>query len=222
MSKIKFSDVSYREVEEDIVLKNITLSIEKGELFMIKGASEIEKKLFLMLAQGLILPTEGEVVVNCTDDEHIGSNIIPFLPDLTVKESLTLPLIIKGYSSIEISKRISEITQYFSIENTLETKIHLLSKEKKALLGVVKAVISEPSIVILDSFSQYLDHRLAVIVMTYLHEIAVDFNITVLIVEDDSRLHPFASKILHLENGYIKDLVGEGVDLQKLMPFLKI
>ena len=174
-----------------------------------------------MLAQQLLTPSEGVVTLG-DKDPHIGSNIIPFISTLTVREALAIPLLIRGFSEKEIAGKTEEISRYFSIDNDLETKVSVLSSEKKAILGVAKAVISEPSLVILDSFSEFLDHKLAVLVMTFLHEICVDFNVTVITVENDAKLHPFASKILHLENGYIKDLVGEGVDFQKLMPFLKI
>ena len=135
---------------------------------------------------------------------------------------LSLPLLARGYSKTLIESRIKEIIRYFSIEGTLLKQVKDLSKTQKALLGVCKAVIGEPNIVVLDKFSSYLEHDVAVVVMAYLHEISVDHEVTVIMVENDSRLHPFAAKIMHLENGEMKDLVGEGVDLQKLMPFLKI
>lgn len=221
MSKIEFSDVSYVE-KGNIILKNITLSMEKGELFMIKGSSLEQKMAFLMLAKGLIFPTDGKVKIDSKEDWYTGSNLIPFIESLTVREVLSIPLIAKGFSKQQINSKIAEITKYFSIDGEIENKISTLKKHTKAILGVAKATIAEPSIVILNNFSSFMDHKLAVIVMTYLHEIAVDFNVTVLLMEDDVKLHPFASKILHLENGYIKELLGEGVDLQKLMPFIKI
>ncbi len=221
MSKIEFSDVSYIE-NEKFILKNITLSIDKGELFMIKGSSSKEKRAFLMLAQGLLTPSEGKVLISNAEDEYIGSNLIPFIESLSVKQVLSIPLIAKGFSGKEIHRKILQITKYFSIDQQIDTKVSDLKKEVKAILGVAKAVVAEPSVVILNSFSPFMEHKLAVVVMTYLHEITVDFNVCVLLVEDDAKLHPFATKILHLENGYIKDLVGEGVDYNKLMPFIKI
>jgi ABC-type methionine transport system ATPase subunit len=221
MSKIEFSDVSYIE-NGNIILKNITLSIDKGELFMIKGSSLEQKMAFLMLAKGFYPPSEGKVKIDSKEDWYIGSNLIPFIESLTVREALSIPLIAKGFSKQEINSKIVEMTKYFSIDKEIDSKISTLKKQTKAILGVAKATIAEPSIVILNSFSSCMDHKLAVIVMTYLHEITVDFNVTVLLIEEDTRLHPFGSKILHLENGYIKELLGEGVDFQKLMPFIKI
>ena len=221
MGKIEFADVSYAE-KDDIILKNITLSIDRGELFMIKGSSVQEGKAFLRLLQGFIKPTEGRVSIEYEGGKSLGSNLIPFLKDLDCKETLSLPLIAKGYSKAESENKIVEVAGYFSIDNILSKKVKDLEEGELALLGVAKAVVAEPAVVLLDAFSSHLDHKVAVLVMTYLHEISVDYEVTVIMIENDRRLHPFAGKILQLENGYVKDLVGEGVDLNKLMPFLKI
>ncbi|MCH9617101.1 MAG: ABC transporter ATP-binding protein YtrE [Chlamydiia bacterium] len=221
MGEIEFNDVSYIE-KEKIVLKNITLTVSAGELFMIKGSSNVETKAFLRLINGFIAPSSGRLKIDQKDGISIGSNLIPFLPALKAREILSLPLIARGYSKAESDRKIEEIASYFSLSEFLDKKVKELSKDTLALLGVSKAVIAEPSLVLLDTFTPFLEHRVAVQVMTYLHEISVDYEVTVVMVENDKRLHPFAGKILHLEDGYVKELVGEGVDLNKLMPFLKI
>jgi ABC-type lipoprotein export system ATPase subunit len=221
MGEIEFNDVSYVE-KEKIVLKNITLTISAGELFMIKGSSNLETKAFLRLINGFIKPSSGTLKIDQKDGISTGSNLIPFLPALKAREVLSLPLIARGYSKAESDRKIEEIASYFSLTESLDKPVKDLSRDALALLGVSKAVIAEPTLVLLDAFTPFLDHRVAVQVMTYLHEISVDYEVTVIMVENDRRLHPFAGKILHLEDGYIKELAGEGVDLNKLMPFLKI
>lgn len=221
MGEIEFNDVSYIE-KEKIGLKNITLTISAGELFMVKGSSNIETKAFLRLINGFIAPSSGSLKINQKDGMSLGSNLIPFLPELKAREILSLPLIARGYSKPESNRKIEEIANYFSLTNFLDKQVKDLSQDTLALLGVSKAVVAEPTLVLLDAFTPYLEHKVAVQVMTYLHEISVDYEVTVVMVENDRRLHPFAGKILHLENGYIKELVGEGVDLNKLTPFLKI
>ena len=222
MGEIAFRDLSLKE-KGKTVLEEVNFSIGEGELFMIKGASAASNKAVLRLIQGFATPTTGEVKVSLQGQGFsVGSNLVPFLGDLTAKQSLILPLIARGYSKVESDNKIHEIAKYFSLEEVLDKQVKDLSKEEKALLGVSKAVVAEPSLVLLEEFSPYLDHKVAVLVMTYLHEISVDFEVTVVMVENDRRLHPFAAKILQLEDSRVKDLVGEGVDLNKLMPFLKI
>ena len=222
MAKIELTNISYVQ-DDDIFLNNITLTIDQGELFMIRGSCAKEGQALIHIIHNLIKPTEGTVNVVFDDEQKwIGSNCLPMIQEFTVEEILTLSLISKGYSRKEVRGRIDEVASYFSIDSLLKKKVSDLNAAEVSLVGVSKAVISEPSLIILDSFSKALDHKVAVLVMTYLHEISVDYEVTVVILENDTRLHPFAGKILHLENGYIKDLVGEGVDLHKLMPFLKI
>ena len=223
LAKIELTNISY--VEEDaILLNNITLTIDHGELFMVRGSSLKEGRALIQIIHHLIKPTEGSCHVVFEEDEQewIGSNCIPMILEFTVEEILTLPLLCKGYTRKEVRNRIEEVAGYFSIDTLLKKKVKSLTAAELSLVGVSKAVIAEPSLIILESFSKALDHKVAVLVMTYLHEISVDYKVTVVMMENDTRLHPFAGKILHLERGYIKDLVGEGVDLQKLMPFLKI
>ena len=223
MAKIELTNVSYVE-DDKILLNNITLTIDQGELFMIRGSSLKEGRALIHLIHDLIKPTEGTVgiVYETGEVSQIGSNCIPMIKEFTVEEVLTLPLACQGYTRKEVNNRMEEVSMYFSINSILKKKISILSAAELSLVGVAKAVIAEPSLIILDSFSTALDHKIAVLVMTYLHEISVDYSVSVIMVENDTRLHPFAGKILHLERGYIKDLVGEGVDLQKLMPFLKL
>ncbi len=223
LAKIELTNVSY--VEDDLILlNNITVSIDQGELFMIRGSSLKEGRALIHIIHHLIKPIEGTVRLVFEEDEQewIGSNCIPMISEFTVEEVLTLPLVSKGYTKKEVRSRIDEVASYFSIDALLKKRVSELTDAELSLVGVSKAVIAEPSLIILDSFSKALDHKVAVLVMTYLHEISVDYQVTVVMLENDTRLHPFAGKILHLEKGYIKDLVGEGVDLQKLMPFLKI
>ena len=222
MGEIVFKEVSFEEKGKTL-LEEISFSIAEGELFMIKSPSAQESLALLRLIQGFAKPTKGLVQIDfSTKDYSIGSNLIPFLNVLTAKQTLALPLISRGYSKVESDNKIKEIAKYFSLEGCLDMQVKDLNKSEKALLGVCKAVVAEPSLVLLDEFSSDLDHKHAVLVMTYLHEISVDYEVSVVMVENDRRLHPFAGKILHLEDQKIKDLVGEGVDLNKLMPFLKI
>ena len=217
MQKIEFSNTSVENT-----LTNISLTITESELFMVKGSSLRELKTFLMLCHQIIKPSSGSIKIFNQEKNLIGSNLVPLINDLTVEETLLIPLISINYSVRESQRRIEEITSYFSINHLLKHKVSSLSSKEYALVGITKAVIKEPSLLILDSFSHLIDHKLSVLVMTYLHEIAVEHQVTIVMIENDIKLHPFAGKILHLEDGCIKDLVGEGVDLQKLMPFLKI
>jgi len=221
MAKVEFFNVSYEE-KGKVLLNDVSVEIEKGDLFMIRTENPQEGLAFLKLCCEFSLPQHGEVEVLSEDEVTLGTNIIPLIQDLTVKEVLSLPLLARGYTKPLIESRVKDITKYFSIHDVIDEQVKELTKIQKALLGICKAVIGEPSMVVLDQFSRYLDHNVAVLVMAYLHEISVDHEVTVVMVENDQKLHPFASKILHLENGQVKDLVGEGVDLQKLMPFLKI
>ncbi|MCH9812287.1 ATP-binding cassette domain-containing protein [bacterium] len=222
MGEIVFKDLTLKE-KGKLLLEELNFSIGEGELFMIKGPSAAQNKAVLRLIQGFATPSLGSVKVELEEQNFsVGSNLVPFLGELTAKQSLALPLIARGYSKVESDNKIYEIAKYFSLEEVMDIQVKDLAKEEKALLGVAKAVVAEPSLVLLEEFSPYLDHKVAVLVMTYLHEISVDFEVTVVMVENDRRLHPFAAKILHLEDKRIKDLVGEGVDLNKLMPFLKI
>lgn len=222
MGEIVFKDVFFKENGRNL-LEEINLEIAEGDLFMIKSNSAAEGRALLRLIHGFVSPTKGVVKIDFSNKDYsVGSNLVPSLKILTARQALSIPLISRGYSKVESDNKIKEIAKYFSLEDCLDKLVKDLSKEEKALLGVSKAVVAEPSLVLLDAFSPYLDHKLAVLVMTYLHEISVDYEVSVIMVENDRRLHPFAGKILYLEDQKVKDLVGEGVDLNKLMPFLKI
>jgi ABC-type multidrug transport system ATPase subunit len=221
MVQVEFFDVSYSE-KGTTLLSEISVAIESGDLFMIKAADPKEGLAFLKMACELVSPQEGSVEVTSDSEILIGTNIIPFIEDLSAYEILSLPLMARGFSKALVDSRIHEITRYFSVDKILDVQVKDMSNIQKSLLGVCKAVIGEPTLVVLDQFSSNLNHDVAVLVMAYLHEISVDHEVTVIMVENDTKLHPFAAKILYLENSEMKDLVGEGVDLQKLMPFLKL
>ena len=222
MANIEFNNVSYEE-KGTVFLNNISLNIDQGELFMIRSSDLKEATSLLYLIHDLIRPSSGEVKISFEDNlGWVGSNCIPMISECTVKEALSLPLLCKKISKKEIEEKIEEVSLYFSIDPLLKKRVKELTPAEYALVAVSKAIIGEPSLVLLQPFSHLLDHKIAVLIMTYLHEISVDYKVTVVMVENDTRLHPFAGKILHLEKGAIKDLLGEGIDLQKLMPFLKI
>lgn len=221
MEKIQFNGVC-DQINGKPVLDNVSFSVADAELFMIEDPTLDSAKSILNLLSESCFPKKGRIVLRKFEEEHTCSNTVGFVRNFTLRQTLTLALLSKRYNKSKIVNRIHEIASYFFIENLLDRKIRDCTKSQQSLISIVKAIITQPSVLLLNEFTSKLTHKKAVLVMTYLLELCVDHGVTVVLIENDKSLHPFASRILTLERGKVKKISGESVDLEGIAPLIKI
>lgn len=142
-----FSKKKYYENLE--VLKNISFSVKKGEMFGIIGRNGAGKTTLLRIIAGIYKPDSGNVTVN--------GSLIPFLGlgtgfqiDLTAKTNVIQYGILLGFKKREIAERVNEIMKFAELEKFADIKLKNFSSGMYARLAFSTAVQVDPDILIID------------------------------------------------------------------------
>ena len=176
---IKLSKISkkFDGVGKDIiVLKNINLKINKGELVSLTGPSGSGKSTLLHIIALLDQPTSGEVFFKkksfskSNDKEkdlvrRKGISIIyqqnNLLSDFTALENVTIPLVNNGYSWIESMKRARKMLSLVKLSKRLNHFPSELSGGEQQRVAVARALITEPDLILADEPTGNLDRKTA-------------------------------------------------------------
>jgi len=181
MSKeiIKLAKISKKFVgtnKDIIVLKNINLKINSGELVSLTGSSGSGKSTLLHLIALLDQPTSGEVFFKkksfskSTEGEkdlvrRQGISIIyqqnNLLSDFTALENVTIPLVINGYNWKDATKKASKILSLVNLSKRLNHFPTELSGGEQQRVAVARALITEPDLILADEPTGSLDRKTA-------------------------------------------------------------
>ncbi|NBG66860.1 ABC transporter ATP-binding protein [Acidiluteibacter ferrifornacis] len=162
---------SYGELE---VLKGVNLTIGKGEIVSIVGASGAGKTTLLQILGTLESPDSGQLIIkgiNTTSlsdknlsrfrNENIGFvfQFHQLLPEFTAIENICLPAYIKGTSKKVAEKKAIELLKLLNLNNRGSHKPAQLSGGEQQRIAVARALINEPSIIFADEPSGNLDSK---------------------------------------------------------------
>ena len=176
---IKLSRISKRFVgnnKDIIVLKNINLKINKGELVSLTGPSGSGKSTLLHIIALLDQPTSGEVFFKeksfskSNDDERDlvrkkGISIIyqqnNLLSDFTALENVIIPLVNNGYEWNESVRKATKILSLVNLSKRLDHFPTELSGGEQQRVAVARALITEPDLILADEPTGSLDRKTA-------------------------------------------------------------
>jgi ABC-type lipoprotein export system ATPase subunit len=216
------------------VLDGIDLQIEEEEFIMIAGPPGAGKSTLLSILGGYLTPTSGAVSILESNlfemtasqrgefrRENLGMVFqnARLIPSLTVMENVILPLACSNEARSSAELKALTAINYMGIEKKKDSYLNELSGAELQLVSMSRALVNQPRVLLLDEPTQFLDHQTGVKVMTYLRQMALDHQITIVCALNDVRLFPFASRIIRMKSGKIVDVLGESfLD----SPFLRI
>ena len=212
---ISFERVSKRYREGFSALREVTLEIDRDELVFLTGHSGAGKSTLMRLIMLMERPTRGRVVVDGVDLSGVGPGGIPahrrnigvvfqnhqLLFDRPVFDNVALPLTIAGYDYREIGKRVRAALDKVGLLDRERAMPIALSGGEQQRVGIARAVVAKPTILLADEPTGNLDPALSAEIMQ-LFEAFNQVGVTVLIASHDlaliSRLH---HRIITLREG---------------------
>lgn len=205
------------------VLKGVNVSISKGEVISIVGASGAGKTTLLQILGTLDKPDKtkdlqlhiNDIEVSKLNDkdlakfrnEHIGF-IFQFhqlLPEFTALENVCIPAFIKKTPKGETEKRAKELLDFLGLSHRINHKPNELSGGEQQRVAVARALINNPSIVFADEPSGNLDSESADRLHNLFFELRDKFGQTFVIVTHNEELADMADRKLTMVDG---DIVG--------------
>ena len=201
--------------QKNLLFKNLNFEINKGDIFCILGPSGEGKTTICDLITNLIQPDEGEILINGVKNSDISSKSFkkmisfvtqkPFFKDGKVKESLCYGIqedlltdINFDQNLIEIFK-ITKLDELIDITNNTLKNIYVskLSGGQLQRLGLARAIMNKPQVLILDEGTNALDLKLEKEVFENIKKFIK--NITIILISHRKETKDFANKFYDLE-----------------------
>jgi cell division transport system ATP-binding protein len=212
---IELFHVTKKYSPEQAALLDITLRIEPGEFVFITGASGAGKSTLLKLLFAEERPTAGQVIVDGENITRIKDRRIPrlrrklgvvfqdfkLIPHWTVAQNVAFPLQLQGGHPHDIKRRVWWALKLVRLHHKLDAFPPKISGGEQQRVAIARAIVGKPSVVLADEPTGALDAENGKAIMTLLADIAKDSSRGVLVVTHDPRIVPFASRIVHIEDG---------------------
>lgn len=206
----------FRGEERIDVLMDLTLDVEEGEFLALMGPSGSGKTTLLNLIAGLDSPTEGTIRVGdqliSTKSEselarwrtrNVGFvfQFYNLLPVLTAYENVELPLLLLQLSKAQRKKQVENALNLVGLGDRMTHRPGQLSGGQCQRVGIARAIVTDPTIVVCDEPTGALDAKSANDALNLLDLLRSELGKTILMVTHDPHAAERAQRIVQLEKG---------------------
>lgn len=218
MINVKHIKKSFGSLE---VLKDIDLTIQKGEIVSIVGPSGAGKTTLLQIIGTLDRPDTGSVIIDGIDtttlsqkklsdfrNRHIGFvfQFHQLLPEFTAIENIMIPAYIAGVNTKEARRRAEELLQFMGLSDRAKHKPNELSGGEKQRVAVARALINNPDVILADEPSGSLDSKNKEELHQLFFDLRDKYGQTFVIVTHDEGLASITDRTIHMRDGILEHL----------------
>ncbi len=201
------------------VLRDVSFSMQPGEMMAIVGSSGSGKSTLLHLLGGLDQPTSGEVIFEGQELNRLSSParaqmrnrrlgfIYQFhhlLPDFSALENVAMPLLIGGGTPRQAQKDAREMLAAVGLEKRSQHRPSELSGGERQRVAIARALVNRPSLVLADEPTGNLDKRTADSIFELLGELNMRQGTAFLVVTHDLQLAGQLNRQLEMRDGQLQ------------------
>jgi len=205
------------------VLKQIDLTIRKGEILMLVGPSGCGKTTLLSIIGGTLRPDSGEITafgkplhrMRSGELTRFRAQFIGFIfqqfnliPTISCAENVAVPLLIAGVRSSVAIRKARETLELVGLADRAGDRPSFLSGGQQQRIAIARALVHEPPMVICDEPTAALDASNGEIVMNLLSNVAGSNDRAVMIVTHDNRIFSYADRIARMDDGRIIEVTS--------------
>ena len=216
---IEFRNVSKVYNNGTEALHNINLKVEKGEFVFIVGSSGAGKSTFLKLITCEERPNEGQVLIDGQDISHIRKGKIPYvrrkmglvfqdfrlIDHMTVYDNVAFAMRVVGASPKAIKKRVPYILGLVGLQHKAKHYPTEMSGGERQRVGLARALVNNPSMIIADEPTGNLDSRTSSDVLGLLKVTSSKFHQTLIMITHNNEVAQLADRIIRIEDGRISE-----------------
>lgn len=199
-----------KEIGSATVLSDVSVKMENGKIYGLKGKNGSGKTMLMRAISGLISPTEGEVVI---DGKVLGKDMsFPKSIGVLIENPAFLPTY-SGFDNLKMIASIKNLITDDEIKSVIK-RVGLNPEDKKKYkkyslgmkqkLGIACAIMEKPDIIILDEPVNAVDEEGIRIIREVLDELKKEGKIIILACHDKEELFFLSDEIIEIENGVIK------------------
>lgn len=206
-------------------LKNINLTIEKGDIFGVIGFSGAGKSTLLRMVNLLEKPTSGQIFVDGQDlsklsekelrqaKKNIGMIFQHFnlLRSKTVFDNVAMPLKLRKTPKSVIEERVNELLRFVDLSDKANSYPNQLSGGQKQRVGIARALATNPSILLCDEPTSALDPQTTTSILQLLKRVNQEYDVTILIITHEMEvIKQICNRVAVMQNG---EIIEEGTIL---------
>ena len=201
------------------MLRDLDVSLERGEMVAVVGASGVGKSTLLHILGGLDAHDTGTVRIGGTDlgglsdagmvafrNRHVGF-VFQFhhlLPEFTALENTEMPMRIAGTPAAERRRRAAHLLGRVGLAPRLDHRPGMLSGGEQQRVAIARALVMQPDLLLADEPTGDLDEHTAESLHALLHEMHREHGLTSVIATHNPRLAAACDRVLRLEEGRLK------------------
>jgi len=219
---IEFSNVS-KYYEQDIVLKDVSLNIDKAELVFLTGPSGAGKTTLLKLIYCAEPPDDGHIVVAGWDIRKLKQRTIPFLrrnlgvvfqdfrllKNKTVFDNVALALRIHDMHPTEIKEDVYEVLKDVKLKHKANTYPQHLSGGEQQRVVIARAMVTKPTVLLADEPTGNLDAETSATIMKLFRDINTRGTTVLIATHNESLFLGSGCRVIYLkENQIDKEIIG--------------
>jgi len=199
-----------------MVLKDISLCVERGERIVLLGPSGCGKTTLLRLIAGFMAPDSGTISLGGTPVSRRGRLLVPpekrglgmvfqdlaLWPHMSVRGNIEFGLKAQGVPGAERAERIAAIAEQVAMTAYLDRKPGELSGGEQQRVALARALVLRPDILLMDEPLSSLDTKLSRHIRAEILQLQSALNFTLLYVtHNPDEAHELATRIVHLDRG---------------------
>lgn len=207
-----------REGAEVVAVDDVSLSIEKGDVFGIIGYSGAGKSTLVRLINALEPATSGTITVDGVDITALKESELRavrggigmifqqfnLFSSRTVKANIAYPLKLAGWSKADIETRVAELLSFVGLADKAKAYPEQLSGGQKQRVGVARALATGPAILLADEATSALDPQTTHEVLDLLQRVNKEQGVTIVVITHEMDvIQTIATKVAVMENGRV-------------------
>lgn len=223
---IVFDNVVKRYPGGQEALSGVSFELQRGEMAFLTGHSGAGKSTLLKLITLIERCTRGQIVVDGQNLARITPSRIPYLRrrigiifqdhrllmDRTVFDNVALPLVIGGMRHQEIARRVRAALDKVGLLDKERAYPITLSGGEQQRVGIARAVVHKPAILLADEPTGNLDKHTAAQVFALLQELNREYGVSVLMVTHDLELARRMDRVLAMDDGRLREISLDSAD----------
>ncbi|RDE98363.1 lipoprotein-releasing ABC transporter ATP-binding protein LolD [Aggregatibacter aphrophilus] len=202
------------------VLKQVSFSMQPGELVAIVGSSGSGKSTLLHTLGGLDQPSSGEVFINGQSLQKMTPNALAklrnqylgfvyqfhhLMADFTALENVMMPMLIGRQNKGEAQSRAEQMLSAVGLQHRISHRPSALSGGERQRVAIARALVNNPALVLADEPTGNLDHKTTESIFELIQQLNQEKQIAFLLVTHDLSLAEKLNRRLIMQDGVLRE-----------------